>query len=134
MISGGAIIAAGVALSSKTGSAGTLSAANTVWTSVSGSAAAYILIYKDTGTSSTSPLIGLIDTATGLPVIPNGGNITAAWASGQVFTLFQGLSDAERRAPGLVKRLQEWLVEALGIGAVRSPGGLLIPRPALSVG
>jgi hypothetical protein len=131
VIPGGAIIAAGVALTSKTGSAGTLSAANTVWTAVSGSAAAYICLYKDTGTSSTSPLIGLIDTATGLPVTPNGGDITAAWASGQVFTLFEGLSEADkRRAPGLVKRLREWIAEQLG--AARSPGGLWIPAPALS--
>jgi len=76
-----------VALASKTGSAGTLSAANTVWTSVSGGQAAYIVLYKDTGSAATSPLIGLIDTATGLPVTPNGGDITAAWSGGQVFTL-----------------------------------------------
>ena len=87
VIPGGAIIAAGVALSSKTGAGGTLSAANVIWTAVSGSQAAYVVIYKDTGTSSTSPLIGLIDTATGLPVTPNGGDITAAWSAGAVFTL-----------------------------------------------
>jgi hypothetical protein len=133
VISGGAIIAAGVALTSKTGSAGTLSAANTIWTSVSGSAAAYILLYKDTGTSSTSPLIGLIDTATGLPVTPNGGDITAAWASGQVFTLFQGLEPAEN--PGLAARIKEWLAEGLKIRVPgMSPGGLWLPSPVLSVG
>ena len=80
-----------VTLTSPTGSLGTFSAANTTFTSVSGSASAYLVLFKNTGTNSTSPLIGLIDTATGLPVTPNGGNITVAWASGQVFTLFQGL-------------------------------------------
>jgi hypothetical protein len=38
--------------------------------------------YKDTGTESTSLLIFYIDTATGLPCTPNGGNITVAWDSG----------------------------------------------------
>lgn len=133
IISGGAIIAAGVALTSKTGAAGTLSAANTVWTSVSGSAAAYIIIYKSTGVSSTSPLICKIDTATGLPVTPNGGDIQAAWAGGAVFTLFQGLPAAERE-PKLHRRLWEWLNESLGIPARRGPGGLWIPAPALYMG
>lgn len=132
VIASGAIIAAGVALSSKTGSAGTLSAANTVWTSVSGTAAAYIALYKDTGTASTSPLIGLIDTATGLPVTPNGGDITAAWASGQVFTLFRGLDPAKE--PGLVRLLWEWMNEVLRIPARRGPGGLWIPEPSICLG
>lgn len=96
-IPGGAIIAAGVALSSKTTSAGALSAANVIWTSVTGGAAAYIGLYKDTGTGSTSNLIGLIDTGTGLPVTPNGGDITAAWPSGLIFTLKLSLASAERR-------------------------------------
>jgi hypothetical protein len=87
IVPSGAIIAAGVALASKTGAGGSLSAANTTWSSVSGSAASYVLIYKDTGTASTSPLICLIDTATGLPVTPNGANITVVWASGVVFTI-----------------------------------------------
>jgi hypothetical protein len=87
IVPSGAIIAAGVALASKTGAAGTLSANNVTWTAVSGSAAAYLLIYKDSGTASTSPLIALIDTATGLPVTPNGGDITVAWSGGSVFTI-----------------------------------------------
>lgn len=80
-----------VTLTSVTGALGTLSAANVTFTSVSGSASAFLVLFKNTGTNSTSPLIGLIDTATGLPVTPNGGNITVAWASGQVFTLFEAI-------------------------------------------
>jgi len=129
IIPGGAVIAAGVALASKTGSSGTLSAANTVWTSVSGSQAAYIVLWKDTLTPSTSPLIGLIDTATGLPVTPNGGDITAAWSSGQVFTLFKGLSPSPD--PGLVKMLRDWLNDVLRTPARLGPGGLWIPEPRL---
>ena len=33
------------------------------------------MIYKDTGSEATSPLIAYIDTATGLPITPNGGDI-----------------------------------------------------------
>ena len=128
-ISGGNITAAGVALSSKTGSLGTLSAANLIWTSVSGSTSSYIVIYKDTGSSSTSPLLVLIDTATGLPVTPNGGDITVAWSSGQVLTLCKGLDPVKE--PGLVRLIQEWMRDHLRIPAVRGPGGLWIPQPRL---
>jgi hypothetical protein len=106
--SSGGIIAAGVTLTSVTGSGGTLSAANVVWSSVTGSAAAYIVVWKSTGTDSTSPLICLFDTATGLPVTPNGGNITAAWSSGQVFTLRESIH--EKEAQRLADRLRRrWL-------------------------
>ena len=38
-----------------------------------------IVLYRDTGDPATSDLIYYIDTATGLPVTPNGGNIVVAW-------------------------------------------------------
>ena len=41
-----------------------------------------IIIYKDTGTEATSPLIAMIDTATGLPITPNGGDIIVTWDNG----------------------------------------------------
>ncbi len=41
-----------------------------------------IVIYKDTGVESTSRLIAFIDTATGLPLTPSGGDVTVAWDSG----------------------------------------------------
>jgi hypothetical protein len=119
-----------------TGSGGTLSAANAVWSSVTGSAAAYIVLWKSTGTDSTSPLICLFDTATGLPVTPNGGNITAAWASGQVFTLKQSVHDKEaqrlvdrlrRRWMDLVKR---WERGAAGLWLPSKPD-ILIPTLVL---
>jgi hypothetical protein len=61
----------------------------TVFTSVaSGSTVTYLAIYKDTGVAGTSPLIGLIDTATGLPVATNGNNITITWdATNGIFKL-----------------------------------------------
>lgn len=131
IISGGNIVAAGVALSGRTGSAGTLSASNVIFTAVSGSTASYIPLYKDTGSSSTSPLLGLIDTASGLPVTPNGGDITVAWASGQVFTLFEGLPENEK---GKLKQFMEWLRDVAGIPAILGPGGIWIPKPQIVLG
>lgn len=125
-VAASAIIAAGVALTSKSGAAGTLSAANTTFTSVSGTAAAYLGIYKDTGVNATSPLIALFDTATGLPVTPNGGDIAVAWASGAVYTLCKGLSERER---SLVRAMWEWMNDALKIPARLGPGGLWLPTP-----
>lgn len=50
------------------------------FTAVTGASVESILLYKDTGTPSTSALIGLIDQVTsGLPVTPNGGDITIQW-------------------------------------------------------
>jgi hypothetical protein len=69
-------------LASKTVAAGVADAADVTFTAVTGDPCEYILIYKDTGVEATSPLIALIDTATGLPVTPNGGNISIAWDNG----------------------------------------------------
>lgn len=69
-------------LGSKTVTDGVFDAADVTFTAVTGSACNALVIYKDTGTPSTSPLIAYIDTATGLPVTPNGGNISIAWDNG----------------------------------------------------
>jgi hypothetical protein len=65
-------------------SAGICNANNATITAVPGAAGlcSYIAIFKDSGVDGTSPLIALIDTATGLPVTPNGGDITLAWDTG----------------------------------------------------
>jgi hypothetical protein len=66
-----------VALASKTTTSGVFSSAATTYTACTGSAIVAYVIYIDTGTESTSRLIAYIDTAaSGLPVTPNGGNIT----------------------------------------------------------
>lgn len=74
-ISGSAIIAGPVTLASKATTGGAADAADATFTSVSGATINAIVIYKDTGTAATSPLIAYIDTATGLPITPNGGDI-----------------------------------------------------------
>jgi hypothetical protein len=63
-------------LASKTASAGVADADDVTFSSVTGDTVEAIVIWKDTGDESTSPLIAYIDTATGLPVTPNGGDIT----------------------------------------------------------
>lgn len=81
-VSGSARIAGPVTLTSKATTGGAADAADCTFTAVSGASIEAIVIYKDTGTESTSPLIAYIDTATGLPITPNGGDIIVTWDSG----------------------------------------------------
>ena len=69
-------VATSSAFGSKITTAGVADAADVTLTSVTGDVSESIDIYQHTGTESTSLLIANIDTATGLPVTPNGGNIT----------------------------------------------------------
>lgn len=69
-------------LASKTTTAGVADAANVTFTSVTGDEAESIDGYQDTGVEGTSRLIFNIDSATGLPVTPNGGDITVTWDDG----------------------------------------------------
>lgn len=83
------IVATSANLASKTVTAGVADAADITFTAVSGSSVEAIVIYQDSGASSTSRLIAYIDTGTGLPVTPNGGDITIQWAgtSNRIFKL-----------------------------------------------
>ena len=63
---------------------GTVDAADVTFTSVSGNSIESYTYYKDTGTPSTSPLLIYIDSATGLPLTPNGGDITITHAAGGI--------------------------------------------------
>ncbi len=63
---------------------------NVTFSSVTGNSVEALVIYKDTGNTATSNLIAYIDTGvTGLPVTPNGGNITVTWDNGanKIFAL-----------------------------------------------
>lgn len=81
-IPAGARVATSGALASKTVTAGVADAADLTISSVSGDPFEYIILFKDTGVEATSRLIGCIDTATGLPCTPNGGDIILQWDSG----------------------------------------------------
>lgn len=65
-------------------SAGVCDANDITFTAVpNGGPYEYILIFRDDGVAdASSPLIALIDSATGLPVTTNGGNVDVAWDNG----------------------------------------------------
>ena len=86
-VAAAARVATSDALASKTATDGTADAADKTFTAVSGDTVEAIILYKHTGTESTSRLIAYIDTGTGLPVTPNGGDITVAWNASGIFTL-----------------------------------------------
>jgi hypothetical protein len=88
-IAAGARIATSAALASKTSTLGVADAADFSWTGVSGAQSEAIVVYKDTGSAATSNLIAFIDTATNLPVTPNGGDITVTLDNGanRIFAL-----------------------------------------------
>lgn len=69
-------------LASKTVTGGAFDAADVTFPTVTGDPSEALIIYKDTGVESTSPLIMYIDTATGLGVTPNGGDISVVWDNG----------------------------------------------------
>ncbi len=81
-ISNSARIAGPVTLTAKSTAGGAADGADVTFTSVSGASIEAIVIYVDTGTEATSPLIAIIDTATGLPITPNGGDIIVTWDNG----------------------------------------------------
>lgn len=70
------------ALIGESASAGIADATDTTFASVSGASVEALVIYKHTGVETTSQLIAYIDTATGLPVTPGGGDIIVAWDNG----------------------------------------------------
>lgn len=86
-VTGGLRVATGT-LANKTFASGVFDADNVTFTAVSGSAIAALILYLDTGTESTSKLIAYIDSASaGLPVTPNGGDITLTWNASGIFAL-----------------------------------------------
>ena len=83
VVPGGALIGAAVTLASKTNVAGVCGAADISFTGLSSAPTIEaLLIYKDTGSPASSPLIALIDTATGLPVAAGATQVDVHWATG----------------------------------------------------
>ena len=81
-VGGGARISTSGAFSGKATTGGAADANDVTFTSVTGASIEAIILYKDTGVDATSPLIAYIDTATGLPITPNGGDIIVTWDNG----------------------------------------------------
>jgi hypothetical protein len=90
-ITAGARVGVSGAFASKTFGvvgAGVFDAADVVVSTVTGDQFESFVIYNDTpGTEATKDLIAYFDTATGLPLTPNGGDITYAWNAGGIFAL-----------------------------------------------
>lgn len=82
-------VATSANLTGKTATGGVADADDVTFTAVSGDISEALVIYKDTGNASTSLLIAYIDTATGLAVTPNGGDINVIWPNdaGKIFAL-----------------------------------------------
>jgi hypothetical protein len=74
---------------SKTQTNGTFDGTDLTYTAVTGATVEALVLYrKNAGANTTWPLIAYIDTGvTGLPVTPNGGNITITWNASGIFTL-----------------------------------------------
>lgn len=82
-IPGGARVGTAVTLTSKTNTLGVLDCADLSFTGLSSAPTIEALvIYKDTGTESTSTLIAYFDTATGLPVAAGATQVDVAIDNG----------------------------------------------------
>jgi hypothetical protein len=79
----------------KTYTAGTFDGGDLTYTAVSGNSVEALVLYvKNAGANTTWRLVLYLDTSvTGLPVTPNGGNITITWNASGIFTL----SDADAK-------------------------------------
>ncbi len=83
-----AIVGTAATLASKTVTDNVFDAADVTFSSVTGVSVEALIIYKDTGTGATSPLIAYIDVAaSGLPVTPNGNNIDIQFNASGIFAL-----------------------------------------------
>jgi hypothetical protein len=63
---------------------GVFDAADTVFSALTGDASEWLILFKDTGAEGTSDVICAWDTATGLPLTPNGADVTVVWAAGGI--------------------------------------------------
>ena len=78
-----AVIGTAVTLTSKSITGGVFDAADVVFTLVApGANVKFVVLYVDTGVAGTSSLLYLVDTATGLTMATNGGDITIQWDNG----------------------------------------------------
>jgi hypothetical protein len=88
-VAGAGRVATSAALTTKTVTAGVFDADDTSFSAVTGDVSEALIIYQASAVTggadvadTSQRLIGYIDTATGLPVTPNTGNINVAWDNG----------------------------------------------------
>jgi hypothetical protein len=84
----GARVATSGNLASKTIASGVFDSADFTFTAVTGDPCEILIIYIDSGSAATSPLVAYYDTGvTGFPVTPNGGDINVTVHASGWFTL-----------------------------------------------
>lgn len=68
---------------------GTFDGDNITYSAVTGATVEALVIYRhNSGANTTWKLVAYIDTSvTGLPVTPNGGDITLTWSGSGIFSL-----------------------------------------------
>jgi len=84
----GVVGTAGTIGATKSVTNGVFDGGDVTFTAVTGVTVEALVIYVDTGVAGTSPLVAYIDSSvTGLPVTPNGGDITITWNASGIFAL-----------------------------------------------
>lgn len=78
-ISAPARVATSGNLTGKSHTNGIVKAANVLLAAVTGSAVIAVVVYKDTGSAATSPLMAYLDTLTGIPFTPSGADETISF-------------------------------------------------------
>lgn len=83
-VTGAGIVATSGNLASKTVTSGVFDAADVTINTVTGDTVEAVILYKDTGTSATSPLIAWFDVST---FTPNGSNVTVTFNASGLFAI-----------------------------------------------
>ena len=81
-VPGGARVSVSGALTTKTATAGVADADDVTFSLVTGATVSAVVIYKHTGVDATARLIAYLDTMTGVPFTPSGGNVAIQWDNG----------------------------------------------------
>ena len=89
-ITAGARVATSSALASKTTTGGSFDAADVTYQALTGDTVTSWVLFKDSGTESTSKLIAYFDTVSGggaLSFTPSGGDLTLSFGASGIFTI-----------------------------------------------
>lgn len=81
-VAAGARIATTGALQNKTYTNGVFDADDITVANVTGDPGEVVILYRHTGTESSSRLVAYLD---GVTITPNGANVTISWAAGRIF-------------------------------------------------
>jgi uncharacterized protein len=87
-INASSVVGTSVAIANTTVTDAIFDGDDVTFTSVTGASVEALLIWKDTGVTTTSRLVAWIDSGvTGLPITPSGGNIDVTWNATGIFKL-----------------------------------------------